>query len=125
MGLARLKRFASLAIVYAHLPKESRKCLFDSKETINFICEIALNILKRNLRLSSKNYKAVLKYKKIIKFLADKSKKIALKRKILRGAKGKKLIELLFLLLRPIKYIFEKWINSRLNPKTEMKQKTV
>ena len=108
MGLARLKRFASLAIVYVHLPKESRRCLFDSKETIHFICEIALNILKKNFRLSDKDYKAILKFKKIIKLLADKSKKISLKRKILRAAKGKRLIELLFRLLKPLLNIFLK-----------------
>lgn len=55
---------------------------------INSLCEIALNILRGNIPLSTKQYKLLKKKKRVIRLVADKKVSHSKKRKFLNQTGG-------------------------------------
>jgi hypothetical protein len=97
-----LETYGSLIKTYNELPKEIQLVILKSKNVrfIKLLCEISLNIIKKNLPLSECQLKEVIKYKRTVKLLATKGK--SLKRKRNKIISNKKLVNILFDIVKQI-----------------------
>jgi len=80
---SRLIRNYSLLKILSRSSPKQRKLIIKrvNPDVISCLCDICHNIIKGNLHLSSKQKINAIRFKKIIRKLADKKKKIESKRK--------------------------------------------
>ena len=86
----RLRRnLPVLKTVLSLKPKQRKKNVCHSSEDLILaLCEIALNVLKGNIPLTSTQYSKLNKQKKFIKLFADRKTGLPRKRKVLRQSGG-------------------------------------
>ncbi len=82
---ARLRKNLDLLKVLSKAKPKLRQALLKNLETdtLRCICECAYNVLNGNLKLSPKQRKDLLKYKKSLRVLASKRGSLAGKKKVL------------------------------------------
>lgn len=87
---ARLKRNAHLLRALSASTPQKRKDILThcSPDFLQTICEIALNVLKGNIRLPASLYKTLKKHKNKIRQLADRKLGLKFKRKLLLTQRG-------------------------------------
>lgn len=87
---ARIKRNAPLLKALYHATPQKRKDILAhcSPDFLQALCEISLNILKGNIKLSPSQHQKLKKQKKIVRLLADKRVGIKRKRTALKSQKG-------------------------------------
>jgi len=87
---ARIKRNAPLLRALYHATPQKRKDILShcSPDFLKALCEIALNILKGNIKLSPSQYRSLKKQKKVIRLLADKKSGLKRKRLALKSQGG-------------------------------------
>lgn len=87
---SRVKRHLSLMeLIYKSKPHMRRLIISKaSPDFINALCELALNVLKGNVPLSSNQYKQLQKQKSVIRFVADKKVKALKKKKAITQRGG-------------------------------------
>lgn len=87
---ARIKRNVPLLRALYHATPQKRKDILGhcSPDFLKTLCEIALNILKGNIKLSPSQHRKLNKQKKIIRLLADKRAGLKRKQTALRNQRG-------------------------------------
>nr|DAC81315.1 TPA_asm: gasderminX [Larimichthys croaker adintovirus] len=94
---ARIRRNAPLLKALYHATPRKRKDILahSSPDFLQALCEIALNLLKGNIPLSSPQYKKLKSRRKIIRLLADKKTALNQKRRTLMKQSGGFILPLL------------------------------
>lgn len=94
---ARLKRNAPLLKALYHATPQKRRDIlaYCSSDFIQALCEIALNVLKGNVPLSTAQYNKLKRQKKVIRLLADKRAGLKRKHQTLMKQSGGFLLPLL------------------------------
>lgn len=83
------KSLPLLKSIHRSTPQRRKDILRDAhKDLILSICELALNVLRGNVPLTSKQYRVFKKQKKFIKLFADKRASIETKRKVINQSGG-------------------------------------
>lgn len=86
----RIKRNAVLLKALYHATPQKRKDIIAhcSPDFLQALCEIALNLLKGNIPLSTSQYKKLKRQKKIIRLLADHKTSLKRKHQVLKKQTG-------------------------------------
>lgn len=94
---ARIKRNAPLFRALYHATPQKRKDILAhcSPDFLKALCEIALNILKGNVKISPSQHKKLQRQKKIIRLLADKRTGLKRKQLALKNQTGGFILPLL------------------------------
>nr|DAC81258.1 TPA_asm: gasderminX [Astyanax tetra cavefish adintovirus] len=87
---ARLQRnYQTLRSLYQASPRERKLILHNApRDLILAICELALNLLRGHIPLTSQQYRQLKRQKKSIKIFADKRKSVEAKRKSINQSGG-------------------------------------
>ena len=87
---ARIRRNAPLFRALYHATPQKRKDILNhcSPDFLQALCEIALNILKGNIKLTPSQYQKLNKQKKVLRLLADKRSGLKRKQLALKSQGG-------------------------------------
>ena len=89
MSIRMQRNFALLDLLHKAAPRARGVIVNNtSPDFLNALCEIALNVLRGNIPLSSTQYKLLKKKKKVIRLIADKKVKHLKKKKTITQTGG-------------------------------------